>query len=670
MRFLTNLMGLTYCLILGGVHADPLHLDWLNTNISPSENFYSYANGNWKKQNPIPLEYSSWGTFTILHERTQKIIHQMLLKAASDPSVKPGSIEQKVGDFYYSGMNETLINQVGIEPLKPEFDRINNVKNLQELQAVIAHLQLIGVDVCFNFGSMQDFKNSEDMIGAAMQGGLGLPDRDYYLKTDDKFKQIRQAYLDHITTMFQLMGKTPEDAMAASKVIMQIETELAQASMSQIAQRDPQAIYHIMNLNELDAITPHFSWMNYFKTLGYPEIKRINMGMPAFFKKWSELLQSISLNDWKVYLSWHVLDDFAPYLSQSFVDQNFKMITVLNGTKKLLPRWQRVVDTENGALGFAIGKMYVEKYFPPSSKEEVLKILNNIRAALKNDLKTLSWMTPTTRKAAIKKLDLMGERVGYPDKWWDYSALKIDRGPYISNVMRANAFLVKRDYDKIGKPIDKSEWAMTPQTINAYYDPSMNNINLPAGILQTPFFDPKAPAASNYGGIGFVIGHEITHGFDDQGSKFDGYGNLKNWWTPDDLTKFQAATHCIMTQYSQYKTSGNLSVQGQLVMGEATADLGGVILAYNAFHDSKAFKTAKTIQNFTPDQQFFLSVAHVWANNVRPEKMRNLITIDPHPPAKYRVNGTLANMPQFQAAFKVLPNSPMVNKKRCIIWGK
>ena len=343
------------------------------------------------------------------------------------------------------------------------------------------------------------------------------------------------------------------------------------------------------------------------------------------------------------------------------------MASFITGTEKLLPRWKRVVKTENGALGFAIGKMYVDKYFPPSSKKEALEILNDIRQALQQDLKTLSWMTPETRQAALKKLALMEERVGYPDKWRDYSTLTIDRGPFVLNVARANEFLTKRDLKKIGKPVDRSEWAMTPQTINAYYDPSMNNLNIPAGILQPPFFDPKAPAAVNFGAIGFVMGHEMTHGFDDQGAQFDGHGNLKNWWTEADLKKFKAATNCIVEQFSNYKVNGD-PVQGKLVVGEATADLGGLTLAYHAFHNSKYYKNAKTIDGMTPDQQFFLGAAHVWALNIRPEQARNLLTTDPHPPMQYRINGTLANMPQFQAAFSSALKGVMLNKNRCVIW--
>ncbi|CEK10062.1 M13 family metallopeptidase [Legionella hackeliae] len=649
-------------------NAASLHLDWLDKSMNPGENFFAYANGNWQKQNPIPPEYESWGTFYVIQDKLQNVIHQMLIAAANDKNAKPGSIEQKVGDFYFSGMDETLINKVGATPLKPEFDRIEAIRNTDELQTVIAHLQMIGVDALFGVGSMQDFKNSQEMIGAVIQAGIGLPDRDYYLKDDKKFAQIREAYLQHLTKMFELLGDSPEKAAKEAKAVMAIETTLAKASLSQTELRDPYTIYHIMDRKQLAAATPNFSWPRYLTAIGQSHLQSINLATPDFFKKVNEMIPTISLDDWKIYLRWRLIDSFASYLSQPFVDQNFKMTSAIGGAEKLLPRWKRVVNTENGALGFAIGKLYVEKYFSSESKQQVMDILQNIRKVLRQDLQTLAWMAPETRQAALKKLDLMEERVGYPEKWWDYSTLKVDRGPYVLNVIRANEFLVKRDLNKIGKPVDRTEWHMTPQTINAYYDPSMNNINLPAGILQPPFFDPKAPAAVNYGAIGFIIGHEITHGFDDKGALFDGHGNLKNWWTSEDLKKFQAATNCIADQFSQYKVNGDLSVQGNLVVGEATADLGGLTLAYKAFQSSKEFKDAPTIAGFTPEQQFFLGSAHVWASNIRPEKARDLVTTDPHPPMIYRVNGTLANMPEFQMAFSLLESSPMVNKNRCVIW--
>lgn len=663
-----TLFFLSVSIPLWAIKTDPLHLDWIDSSFKAKDNFYAYANGQWQKKNPIPPQYASWGTFAILQEKTQKIIHQLLINASKNQSAKPGSIEQKVGDFYYSGMDEALINQLGATPLNAEFERIEGIKSITDLQEVSTYLQQRGVDIFFNFGSMQDFKNSNKMIAAAGQDGLGLPDRDYYLKEDAKFKGIRAAYLKHIGNMFKLLGDSENTAHQEAQVVMQIETLLAKASMSQIEQRDPRAIYHIKTLKELEQLTPNFSWTMYFKRIGYPTIKQMNLAMPDFFKTLNGLIESISLADWKTYLRWHVIDSYASYLSKPFVDEDFEMSMVLSGTKEQLPRWQRVVSTTNSGLGFAIGQLYVKSYFPPSSKVAALNILRGIKAQLRKDLQTLPWMTPATRVQALKKLDLMGERVGYPSQWRDYSSLVIDRGPYVLNVIRVNEFLNRRDLNKIGKPVDRTEWAMPPQTVNAYYDPSNNNINIPAGILQSPFFDPDAPASVNYGGIGFVIGHEMTHGFDDQGSQFDGHGNLNNWWKPNDLKQFHHATDCIATLFSSYKVDGDLPVQGKLVVGEATADLGGLTLAYRAFHEPGLYQQAKTVNGLTPDQQFFLGVAHIWAGNMRTEQQRNLVTIDPHPPMEFRVNGTLANMPQFQAAFEIPEKSPMVNEHRCVIW--
>ncbi len=645
-----------------------LHLNWLDRNVSPARNFYEYADGDWLQQNPIPPAYSSWGQFSILYRRNQKFIHQLLEDAAKNARSQPGSDAQKIGDFYYSGMNTAAVNAAGVAPLAAEFKRINEITNLAQLQADIAHLQMIGVNALFSFGQMQDFKNSSEVIGVASQGGLGLPDRDYYLKKGVKFAEIRTEYVRHVTRMFELLGDRKDTAAWEAGTVMHIETQLARASMSDVEQRNPRAVYHVMNLARLDKETPGFSWRAYFANVGYSQIKSINLAMPKFFRAMSWNLRSVPLSSWKTYLRWQLIDAFAPYLSKPFVDENFRMQSELTGAKKLLPRWQRVVRAEDNALGFAVGKLYVEKKFPPSSKAEALTILHSIRAALKSDLETISWMSPKTRKAAIKKLDLMGERIGYPDKWRDYSSLDINRGPYVLNVIRANEFENRRELNKIGKPVDRNEWYMTPQTVNAYYDPSMNNINFPAGILQPPFFDPHAPMAVNYGAIGAVMGHEMTHGFDDQGSQFDGYGNLKNWWTVLDRLHFDRNVRCIVKQFSGYTVDRDLHVQGKLVTGEAIADLGGLKLAWRAFHTSPYYKDAPTIDGFTPDQQFFLGFAHFWATNIRPEEARRLVTVNPHPPAQYRVNGTLANLPQFQAAFHVPKKSPMVHKDRCVIW--
>ena len=560
------------------VKEDPLKLEWVDKSQSPAQNFYAYANGSWQKNNPIPSDYASWGSFHMVNNQVQEIIHQLLIKASEDSSALPGSITQKVGDFYFSGMDEQSINQLGASPLQPEFDKINAVTKT-DLVKEIAHLHEIGIAPFFGFSSMQDFKNSTQMIGATVQAGLSLPDRDYYLKDDPKFIKIRQALQLHIAKMFELLGDSKEKATLNAKTIMRIETQLAKASMSQVEQRDPYAVYHMMTLAELNKLSPNFSWSEYLKARGQGKLRQLNVAMPNFFKFFNEQLQSLSLDDIKTYLRWHLLDAYAPYLSQDFVNENFKMVSALSGTEKILPRWKRVVNTENGALGFDIGKLYVKENFSAQSKQLVLEIIKDIRKVLTQDLNTLPWMTQTTRQQALKKLQAMEDRVGYPDKWWDYSKLQVNRGPYVLNVINANKFLVNRDLNKIGKPIDRTEWGMTPQTINAYYDPSMNNLNLPAGILRSPFFDPKAPASVNYGTIGFVVGHEMTHGFDDQGAKFDAQGNLKNWWTPSDLKQFNQATQCIVDQFSKYVVDGNLPLQGKLVVGEATADLGGLTLA-------------------------------------------------------------------------------------------
>ena len=647
---------------------ESLHLDWLDTRISPQEDFYQYANGAWKVNNPIPNEYSSWGSFSVLQEKNQKAIHAMLQELAQNPKLKTGSVEQKIADFYYSGMNVASIDKLGIKPLHAEFARIAAIDSLSALEEEIAHMHHFGIDAVFGYGSMQDFKDSTKMIGAFMQSGLSLPDRDYYLKEGKKFKKIRKAFLQHMRDMFQLMGDTPEQAAKQAEIVMRIETELARGSMTQVAQRDPHAVYHPMTVPELMKISPHFDWAEYLKVNKQNLQASINLGMPDFVTTFDRMLTTESLADWKAYLRWHWIDAVAAYLSYPFIEENFKMTKVLSGVESLPPRWKQVVGTESSVLGFAVGEVYVKQHFSAAARQQVMDMIGQIRTVLRRDLTNLQWMTEKTRQAAIKKLDMIEERVGYPDKWWDYTSLEIDRGPYVWNVLRASAFLVKRDLDKIGRPVDRSEWAMAPQVVNAYYDASMNNINIPMGILQSPYFDPNAPLAVNYGGIGVIIGHEITHGFDDQGAKFDGFGNLHNWWTPTDLEKFKSATQCIINQYSQYKINDDIAVQGPLVVGEAAADLGGLILAYRAFHMAEGYQRQPTIQGFTPDQQFFLSFAHIWANNIRPERAHSLNFVDPHPLAQYRVNGTLANSAEFKKDFGLSEKSSMLNPTPCVIW--
>jgi putative endopeptidase len=648
----------------------------LDRSADPAQDFFQFANGGWNRANPLPDEYSRWGTFTLLGKRNQQLLRAILEEAAAKAeagSSEPQSEERKIGDFYASGMDVAAINAAGIEPLRSELDRIQAIDSRQALIKEITHLQALSVNVLFSFGQMQDFTDSTQVIGVAHQGGLGLPDRDYYLNQDDKSKAVRDAYVAHVAAMLGLAGENKDTAQTAAARILEFETTLARASMSRIDRRNPHNIYHPMDLAQLGTLTPHLTWPAYFALVDVPSLQSINVAQPEFFQEVDRQLDGYSLDDWKMYLRWHLLDEAAPYLSDSFVDEDFKFSAVLSGAKQNLPRWQRVAAAEDRALGFAIGKLFVAHYFPASSKAQVLEILHRIKAALKDDLAQLPWMSPARREQAIAKLSLIEEKIGYPDTWRDYSGLQIDRGSYVMNVLRASKFEHRRQLAKIGKPVDRTEWGMTPQTVNAYYNPSLNEIVFPAGILQPPFFDPAVPAALNYGAIGAVIGHEITHGFDDQGCQFDGRGNLKNWWTEEDLQRFQAATAAIAEQFAQYTVAGGVHLQGQLVTGEAVADLGGVKLAWRAFQAARSDTAQdppdqRKYGDFTPDRLFFLGFARVWALNTRPEEAHRLVLVDPHPPAVWRVNGTLVNVPEFQKAFGIPDGSPMVNPQRAVIW--
>jgi len=637
--------------ILGFAGSESLTWD-VNEKIDPLKNFYGYVNSHWQKNNPIPEAYPSWNVFMALHKQNLARIKKIVISAEEKVYASPDTQEQKIGDFYWSGMDLKTINSQGIKPLRPEFDRIDQIKDLTTLQASIAHLHQIGVGAVFSFGQMQDFADSQKIIGVLSQGGLGLPDRDYYLKNDIQFQKARTAYQTYIQHLFYLLGYSIPHAENAAITVIKIETRLAKASMSLAEQRGPKAIYHPMQRQALQQLSPHFSWNTYFAAMDHPEINYLNVATPNFFVAMDKELTDISLQEWKIYLRWQLIGTFAPYLSDPFVKETFAFTATLTGVKKITPRWQRVLNAEEDALGYAIGELYVQHYFTEDSKKQIENMVNAIHKALANKLAHLQWMTPATRTAALQKLAAMKERVGYPDKWRDYSKLVgIDRGPYVLNIIRANRFLLEHELNKIGKPVDPEEWEMTPQTINAYYNPSMNRLNIPAGILQPPFFDPESPDAVNYGAIGFVIGHEITHGFDDQGAQFDKEGNLKNWWSQTDLTEFHKMSQKIANQFSSYTVNETIHLKGDLVVGEATADAGGLEIAYNAFYSSPEYKQAKTMRGFTPDQQFFLGAAHVWAGNVRPEEAARLAIIDPHPPALYRVNGTMLSMKEFIAAF-------------------
>jgi putative endopeptidase len=644
----------------------------LDRSVSPCDDFYKFADGGWMKDNPIPADHSSWSTFDQLHDRNQDTLREILEKASTDKTAQAGSNWQKIGDFYASCMDESKIESAGLTPLDPELQRIAAIGDTQTLQQEIARLQREGVRDVFNFGSEQDLKDSTKVIAAADQGGLGLPDRQYYLDSDDRSKQIRAQYVQHVTNMFQLMGDDAAAAASEANTVLSLETALAKASMDKAERRDPEKVYHVMSLDQLRMLTPHLSWEGYFHETGTPAVNSIDVNVPDFFKEVDAALVSVPLTDWKIYLRWHLIHSAAPALSSKFVEENFNFYgRTLTGAKEMLPRWRRCVAATDRQLGEALGQYYVKDHFPPEAKSAALAMVKNLIAALRDDLSTLDWMSPATRQQAIKKLDAINLKIGYPDKWRDYSSYRVDRGSYVENSLRGNSFEFERDLAKIGKPVDRSEWDMTPPTVNAYYNPSMNEIVFPAGILQPPFFDPKGDPAINYGGIGAVMGHEMTHGFDDEGSKFDGEGNLKNWWTPEDQKNFQERGDCIANQFSGYQFEKGLNENGKLVEGESIADLGGITIAHAAFLKSLEGKPEPPkVNGFTDEQRFFLGFAQIWAGNDRPEYDRLIVRTNEHPLSQFRTNGPLSNMPAFAKAFGCGAGAPMVRPedKRCRIW--
>ncbi len=666
--FLTLALG--FATPLGQDSEHGVHLADMDTKVSACVNFNQYANGDWMAKNPIPAAYPSWGTFNELAERNRDQLHEILEAAAKNTGAPQGSDEQKIGDFYASCMDTAQVESAGTKPLEPEFSRISAIQDLTGLQAEIARLQRNGVNALFNFGSQQDRKNSEQVIAGAAQGGLGLPDRDYYTKTDDKSQQLREQYAAHVAKMFELLGDEPAKAADEAKTVMSIETKLAEASMTRVERRDPDKTYHKMDAAQLRALTPNFAWDGYLSDLGFPGIAEVNVAQPSFFEAVNGLLKSVPLDDWKTYLRWQLVNSAAPALPEKFVQEDFNFKgRILTGTKEILPRWKRCVTATDRQLGFALGQVYVQKYFPPEAKARADQMVHYLIAALGDDIKTLAWMGAETKKAALAKLEAFTPKIGYPDKWRDYSAYKVDRGPYVDNLMNGELFEFNRDLKKIGKPVDRTEWGMTPPTVNAYYNPPKNEIVFPAGILQPPFFDPKADDAVNYGGIGTVIGHEMTHGFDDQGRKFDAHGNLKNWWTEDDLKNFQERAACVEKQFDGYVVMDDLHENGKLVLGESIADLGGLTIAFKAYEKSLEGKPRPPkIEGVTPEERFFLAYAHLWAQNARPQYERLQVNVNPHPLGRFRVIGPLSNMPFFTQAFDCKPGDAMVRSDRCVIW--
>ena len=640
----------------------------LDRSCKPCDDFNQFAMGGWMKNNPIPAEYPNWGSFTMLADRNQASM-RVILEEAAKANAASGSNQQKIGDFYSSCMDTAAVDAAGVKPLLADFTAIDQVKDAKELQPLIARLQQTGSGYLFRFDSTQDLDESTQVIGEINQGGLGLPDRDYYTRTDEKSAQLRTDYIAHVAKMFVLAGDTEEKANAEAKTVMDLETALAKASMSRVQMRDPHAVWHKLTLPQLKELAPGWAWEAYFRQRNAPEFASINVSQPDFFKETNRLLTATPLKDWKTYLRWHVLHASATQLSEPFVQENFNFYgTKLSGTKQLQPRWKRCSQSVNRNLGEALGQVYVEKYFSPEAKAHARVMVMNLIGALKSDIPELSWMGRDTKKAAMEKLEAFQIKIGYPDKWRDYSALTVDKGSYLANERRAIAFENARDLNKIGKPVDRSEWQMTPPTVNAYYDATMNEIVFPAGILQPPFYDPKADDAVNYGGMGAAIGHEITHGFDDEGSQFDAKGNLRDWWTKDDRKNFDERASCVQKQFDGYEVEPGLHENGKLVLGESIADLGGLAISYAAYEKSIEGKRPPTLGGFTPEQRFFLGWAQVWGANMRPENARLMANTNEHPLPKFRTNGPLSNMELFAKAFGCKKGDAMVRENVCKIW--
>ena len=644
----------------------------MDTKTAACTDFYQYANGGWLAANPIPAAYSAWGIGNVLDEKNRDALRQILEDAAKNTAARKGSNEQKVGDYYAACMDEARIEADGLKPIQAELDLIARVNDQASLQKEIARLHLVGINAAFSSGSNQDFKNSAEVTAGIFQGGLGLPNRDYYFKTDEDSKSIRDEYLKHVAKMFELMGDDAAKAAGEGKAVMALETKLAEASKAPVELREPEKNYHRMRMAQLSDIAPAINWVAYFQSTGLMQKPDVNVGQLEFFKALNTQMTATSIADWQTYLRWNLINGTASALAKKFVDEDFHFKgTILSGSKENLPRWRRCVSATDRALGEALGAVYVQKAFPPAAKARALEMVRNLEAALKSDISTLSWMSDATRKQAIIKLDAFLNKIGYPDKWRDYSTLAIDRTSYAANRLRVGVFNEQRDWAKIGKPVDRMEWLMSPPTVNAYYNPQINEIVFPAGILQAPYFDASADDALNYGGMGSVIGHEMTHGFDDEGRQFDSTGNLANWWSEADLKAFNERAECIVKQFNAFEVEKGLNENGKLVQGESIADLGGLVVAYAAFQKSMEGKPRPAnIDGFTPEQRFFLGYARGWAESIRPEFARLLVSSDPHPLAKFRVNGPLSNIPQFAAAFQCKDGDQMVRpeKDRCVIW--
>ena len=655
------------------VSSDPvLEVSAMDTTVDPCTDFYTYSCGGWMKKNPIPPDHSSWSTYSKLEDENRAQLRTILEEAAKLNGTRD-AVTQKIGDYYASCVDEAAIENLGAKPLQPELQRIASLKSKQELAEYVATAQyppsLDEGGTLFAFRSSQDFKNSTQVIAEADQGGLGLPDRDYYLKDDTKSEELRKSYLAHIAKMFELLGDAPADATTEAATVLHIETALAKGQMTRVERRDPPSLYHKMSVDQLQKLAPAFVWNSYFTRTGVGSLASLNVVTPNYFQIMSDEIEKESLADWKTYLRWHAVHDAAKDLSAAFVNENFDFYgKTLRGRKELPPRWKRCTNEVDNSLGEVLGQAYVAKYFGPEAKQAALKIVKEVEAAMQSEIRALPWMTAATKEQALTKLHTIANKIGYPDTWRDYSALQVIRGDAIGNSQRASWFEFHRQIAKIGQPVDRKEWGMTPPTVNAYYDPQKNDINFPAGILQPPLFSALSDAAPNYGDTGATVGHELTHAFDDEGSQFDAEGNLRDWWTDADRKEFERRAQCVVDQYSGYTIVDDIKINGKLTNGEDLADLGGTLLAYLAWKEDTKGQKLESLDGLTPEQRFFIAYGQSWCTNERDENKRLRATVDPHSPEKFRANGVVANMPEFRDAFHCKAGQPMVRENACRVW--
>jgi putative endopeptidase len=633
---------------------------FMDISVDPAKEFYNFANGGWLKKNEIPASEGSWGTFSELADRNKHNLHTLLTELAASHH-EAGTNAQKVGDFFFTGMDSATIELQGLTPVKPYLDEIDAITTVADVLKNSVQQQRRGGGPLFSLEVLADFKESAVNAAYAGQGGLGLPDRDYYLDKSAKFETYRKEYLKHLQTMNALLGADAQKAEAEANTIMKIETRLAKASRTLVQMRDLASLYNKRTPAEANKETPTIDWNQYFAMVGKPDIKYFVLAQPEFFKEVGSMLKEISIEDWKTYLRWHLIHAAAPSMSSKFAGPDFAFYRgILRGVKEMKPRWKRVTEQSDIVLGEALGQLYAERYFPTEAKTKANQMVNDLRAAFKVRIQKLNWMSDKTKAKALEKLEKMGQKIGYPDKWRDYSALEIKRDAYVLNVIRANEFEFNRNVNKIGKPVDKTEWGMTPPSVNAYSNPFGNEIVFPAGILQPPFFDPKADDASNYGGIGAVIGHEISHEFDDQGNKFDADGNMVNWWTEDDKKKFDAKAQVVVDQFDAYTVLDSVHVNGKLTLGENIADLAGTAVAYDALQLALARSgNPGKIEGYTPEQRFYIAWANVWGRKTRDDALLNQVKTNEHSPANYRVIGPLSNTQHFFDAFGVKPGDSM-----------